>query len=95
MREENEKLKSEHREIAGKLEVAEIYQEASHSQVSHLKGVNVTQRNDIKSLRAELFEAKVKYDQLVADSNAQKAALRAHVSDLEVSLESRLIVVGR
>ena len=57
-------------------------------QVSHLKEVNATQQSSVKSLRAESAEAKEKYDQLVADSNAQSATLPVQILDPEVSLES-------
>jgi len=92
LREENEKLKLETREAAGKLEAAEASQEAFRSQVSSLREVNTTQRDDIESLRAELVETRDKYDRLVVSSNAEKAALEAQVLDLEVRLESCPIV---
>ena len=92
LREENEKLKLETREMAGKLEAAEASQEAFRSQVSNLKEVNATRQNDITSLRAESSEAKDKYDSLMVDSSAQAAALQVKVSDLEVGLELSLIV---
>ncbi|KAF9642245.1 hypothetical protein BDM02DRAFT_3273540, partial [Thelephora ganbajun] len=44
LREENEKLKSENRELAVKLATAEASQEAFRSQVSSLKEVNATQQ---------------------------------------------------
>jgi chromosome segregation ATPase len=76
LQEENEKLKSENREMAERLEAAESSQAAFRSQVSSLKEVNTTQEDDIKSLRAESVEAQDKYNQLVVDSNTEKAALR-------------------
>jgi predicted RNase H-like nuclease (RuvC/YqgF family) len=85
LREENEKLKSETREVAGKLEAAEASQEAFHSQVLYLKEVNTTQQDDIGSLRAELVEAKDQHDRLVVDSNEERAAFRTRVLDLEVT----------
>ena len=51
------------------------------SQVSSLKEVTTTQQNDIKSLRAELAEAREKYDQLVVE----RSTLQARVFDLEAS----------
>jgi len=93
LREENEKLKLETRDMAGKLEAAEGSQEAFRSQVSNLKEVNTTQQDDIASLRAESSEVKNKYDRLTVDSNTQLAALRVQVSDLEVGLESFLNAV--
>ena len=87
MREENEKLKSETRETAEKLEAAEDSQDAFRSQVSSLKEVNAAQQDDIKSLWAELFEAGDKYDRLVEDSNMEKSTLQVQVLDLEVRFE--------
>lgn len=75
-RDENEKLRSEAREVAEKLRVAEVSREAFCSQVSSLKEVNATQQNDIKHLWAALFGTEDKYDQLVVDSNARAAALQ-------------------
>ena len=92
LREENEKLRLEAREIAEKLEVAGASQEAFRSQIASLKEVNTTQQDDIKSVRAELSEAKDKYNRLKVDSDAEKAALEAQVLDLEVRLESSPIV---
>ena len=92
LREENEKLKSESRETAKKLEAAEASQEAFRSQVSSLKEINAAQQEEIKSLWAELFEAGDKYDRLVEDSSMEKSALQVQVLDLEVRLESCLVV---
>jgi len=92
LQEENEKLKSTNREMMGKLAAAEASQEAFCSQVSSLKEVCTTQQDDIKSLQEELVEARGKYDRLVVDSNAEKAALQIRVLDLEVSL--RFCLVG-
>ena len=91
LQEENEKLKSENREMAERLEVVEASQGAFRSQVSSLREVNTTQQDDIKSMRAGMTEAKEKYNRLVVDSNAEKAALHVQVLDLEVGLESYLI----
>jgi len=92
LREENEKLKSENREMAEKLGATEASQEAFRSQVSSLKEVHTTQQTDIKSLWAELFEAGDKYDRLLEDSSAEKNTLQAQVLDLEVRSESCPIV---
>jgi regulator of replication initiation timing len=92
LQEENKKLKSENREMAEKLEVAEASQEAFRSQASSLKETNAAQQDDIKSLWAELFEAGDKYDLLVEVSNAEKSGLQAQILDLEVRLEPCLIV---
>ena len=84
LREENKKLKSEILDVTRKLEVAVASQETFRSQVSSLKEVNTTQHNDNKTLRRELGEAREKYDRLVVDSNAEKAALQILVLNLEV-----------
>ena len=86
LQEENEKLKSEARETAARLGAAEASQEELRSQVSSLKEVNMTQEGDIKSLRVQVSEAQHKYDRLVEDSNAEKTALRAQISELQVGL---------
>ena len=85
LQEENEKLKLENLEVVGKMDAAMASREAFCSQVSSLKEVNTTQQGDIRLLRAELAEVKVEYDRLVADSNAERTALRIKNSDLEVS----------
>ena len=74
LQEENEKLKSEIREMAEKLEAAEASRKALLSQVSCLQEVSTTQQDDIKSLRTELVEAKDQRDRLMAGSNAETAA---------------------
>lgn len=84
VREENEKLKSENREVVRKLEAAIASQEALRSQVLSLMEVNTTQHDDIKSLRAELIEAKDKYHRFMVDSNAASAGLQVRILDLEV-----------
>jgi len=88
LREENEKLKSESRGMAGRLEAAEASQEVLHSQVSSLGETSGTQQDEIKTLRAELSEARSNYDRLIKDSSAEKVALKVQISDLEVGLES-------
>ena len=84
LQEENEKLKSDNLEVTEKLEVAAASREAFRSQVSSLREVNVTQQDDIESLRAELAEAEDKHDRFVVDSDAERAALQIQVFDLEV-----------
>jgi len=91
LQEEIEKLKTENLDMARGLEASAGSQEAFCSQVSSLKEVNVTQQDDIKSLRAELIEAKGKYDRLVVDSNAEKAVFQTRVLDLEVRLGFHLM----
>jgi FtsZ-binding cell division protein ZapB len=88
LQEEVEKLRSEKLEMAGGLEVAAASREAFRSQTSSLEEVNTTQQGDIKSLRAELAEAKDRHDRFMVDSNAERAALQVRVLDLEVNLES-------
>ena len=84
LQEENKKLELEKLEVAGKLEATVASQEAFQSQVSSLKEVNATQQDDIESSRAELAGVKEKYDRLIVDSNAERAALQIQVLDLEV-----------
>jgi chromosome segregation ATPase len=86
--EENQKLKSESRGMVQKLRATEASQEASRSRLSPLKETNTTQQGNIGSLREELVEIEDKYDRFMLDSNAERAALRAHVLDLEVRLQS-------
>ena len=93
LQEEIKKLKSENLEVTEGLGVAEASREAFRTQVSSLKEVNATQRGDIESLREEVTEAKDKYDRLLADSNAEKAALQVKVLDLEVRLGLRGSIV--
>ena len=95
LQEENEKLKSETHQMAGKLEAAEASQEAFRSQVASLREVNMTQQDDIKSLRAELVETEDRHDNLMADSDAERAALQIRVSDLEVNSGQCLVKLKR
>lgn len=82
LREENEKLKLETRDMAEKLYTAEASQEAFRFQVTYLKGVNTTQQDDINSLRAELVGVREQHDRFIAGLNAERAALevgRTHI----------------
>jgi len=88
LEEEIKKLKSENFELTKGLELAEAFR----SQVLSLKAVNATQQDEVESLRVEFAEVKEKYDRLMVDSNAEKAALQIRVLDLEVRSESRLII---
>ena len=90
LQEENEKLKSEARETAARLGATEASQEELRSQLSSLNEINMTQEGDIKSMRVQVAEAQHKYDRLVEDSNAEKAALKAQISELQVGLSSFL-----
>lgn len=90
LREENEKLKLETREMVRKLEMAEASQEMLRSQVSSLNEANMAHQEDVKSLRAENVETKEKYNRIVADLEAEKATLKVQISDLEVDLELHL-----
>lgn len=85
---EIEELKSENNEMVEGLKAAKASQEAFRSQVSSLQEANTTQQANIKSLRAGLTEAKDKQNQLIVDSDAEKAALRIQVLDLEVHSNS-------
>ena len=86
LQEEVDKLKPENVEMAESLGAAAASQEAFRSQVSALKEVNSAQLDDIKSLRAELFEAKRAHDQLLEDSDLERESLQTQISELEVSL---------
>ena len=90
LQEENEKLRSEVHGMKGRLEAAEASQEEFRSQVSSLGEVNTTQEEEINSLRAQVSEAQHKYNRLAEDSNAEVAALKAQISDLQVGVGSRL-----
>ena len=88
LREEIEKLRSENLKLMKELESAKEFR----SQVSSLKAVSTTQRDNIKSLQAELAGAKEKYNQHMVDSDAEKGALQVQVLDLEVRSDLRLII---
>jgi len=83
LREENEKLRLEARDMVRKLAMAEASQEMLRSHVSSLDESNAIHREDIKSLRAEIMDVQEKYDRVMADSEAERATLRVKVSDLE------------
>jgi FtsZ-binding cell division protein ZapB len=91
LQEEIKGLKSENCEMAECLKGAGASQEAFRSQVSSLKETNTTQQDDIGSLRIELAKANERFNWLMVDSSAEKAAFETQVSDLEVCRESRLI----
>jgi len=84
--EENQRLKSETREMVRKLRAIEVSQEAFRSRVSSPKEANTTQQGNINSLREELVEIEDEYDRFMVDSNADKAALRVQVLELDVRL---------
>ena len=86
LQEEVDRLKPENVEMTKSLEAAAASQEAFRSQVTALKEVNTTQLGDIKTLRAELFEAKRTHKQLLVDSDLERESLQTQISELEVSL---------
>ena len=86
LQEEVDRLKPENVEMTKSLEASAASQEAFRSQVSTLKEVNTTQLGDIKTLRAELFEARRTRDQLLVDSESERESLQTRISELEVSL---------
>ena len=92
LQEEIKDSKLENLELTEGLKGAEASQEAFRSQVSSLKEVNTAQQDEIKSLWAELAEAKEKYDRLMVDSDAEKAALQDQVMVLEVRSDSHLVI---
>jgi hypothetical protein len=85
LQEEVYELKSENLEMIESLAAATASLKAFRSQVTSLKEMNVAQKLDIGSLRAENFEFKSKYDQLMEKSNDEKDALQNSISDLKVS----------
>ena len=71
--------------MAGKLETAKTSQEAFRTLVATLKEDVEVQRDDYRILTAQHAEAIDKYNRVIAESNAEKAAFQARISDLEVS----------
>jgi chromosome segregation ATPase len=94
LREENEKFRTENREMVLKMETAEATREALRHQVSSLKEANATQQGEIESLRAELIETKDTYGQLVVDTNVEEAIRQTQVSDLEVCRDLLIESIG-
>ena len=91
LQEEIGKLKPENVEIKERLKAATASQEALRSRVLDLEEANTAQRDEIKSLRAELLEGGGKFNQLVVNSNTERATLQAQISNLEVCLKFYLI----
>lgn len=83
LREENEKLRVNSREMIRKLEMSEASQAMLRSQVSSVNEANGTYRDDINTLRAELIELRIKYGRILKDSEAEKNALKVQISDIE------------
>ena len=75
LQEEIKDSKLENLELTEGLKGAEASQEAFRSQVSSLKEVNTAQQDEIKSLWAELAEAKEKYDRLMVDISRPRETL--------------------
>ena len=88
LRGEIQELNSENLELKKELELAKAF----HSRVSSLEAINTAQQNDIKFLRAELAGARETYDQRMASSNAEKAALQVRILELEVCVYPCLII---
>ena len=88
--EENQRLKSEAIGVVQRLKATKASQKVVRSQVLSLKEASTTQQDTINSLREELDEVEDKYDRLMTDANAEKAALHVQVLDLEVHFQSRL-----
>jgi len=85
LREKNKKLESENRDMAGKLETAESSQEAFRTLAAALKKDAEIQQDDLRRLTQQCVEGRDRYNRLVAESNAEKAAFQAQILDLEVS----------
>src|ERR1700759_2409135 len=65
LREENEKLQSENREMLLKLEAAQASQDGLRSHISSLREVNASQQYEANSLRKELIETKDLYERVM------------------------------
>ena len=89
LREKNDKLESANRDIAGKLEAAASSQEAFRALVATLKEEGEIQRDDFRILTQQCAEGDDRYNRLVAESTAEKAAFQAQILDLEVSIHIR------
>ena len=88
LREENGKLVSENREMAGKLETAAASQEAFRTLVAVLKEDTESQQDGFRMLTRQCTESNEKYSRLVAKSTVETTALQAQISDLEVSTQT-------
>jgi len=84
LREENGKLKLENCEMAGRLETAVASQEAFRTLVAALKDDANIQQDGFLKLTQQFAESNDKYNRLMTESSAEKAAFQAQVLDLEV-----------
>jgi len=89
LREKNDKLESENRDMAEKLERAASSQEAFRTLVATLKEDAEIQQDGFRMLIQECAEGNDRYNRLVAESTAEKAAFQAQILDLEVSTRTR------
>jgi len=85
LREKNDKLESENRDMVGNLATATSSQEAFRTLVAALKEDAAIQQDDFRMLRQQCVEGTDRYNRLVAESNSEKAAFQAQILDLEVS----------
>jgi len=85
LREKNDKLESENRDMAGKLEAAVSSQEAFRTLVAALKEDVEDQQNNFRNLKEQYAEGNHRYNQLVEESTVERAAFQAQVLDLEAS----------
>jgi len=85
LREKNDKLESENRDMAGKLEAAASSQEAFRALVAALKEDVEDQQNNFRNLKEQYAEGNHRYNRLVEESTVERAAFRAQVLDLEAS----------
>ena len=85
LREKNDKLESENRDMAGKLEAAASSQEAFRTLVAALKEDVEDQQNGFRTLKEQYVEGNDRYNRLVAESATEKAVFQAQVLDLEAS----------
>ena len=86
LREKSEKLESESRDMAGKLEAAASSQEAFRALVAVLKEDAEIQQDGFRILAHQCTEGNDKYDRLVEESTAEKTGFQAQILNLEVSI---------
>ena len=85
LQEENDKLELENREMVGKLEAATSSQEAFRTLVATLKEDAEVQQDSFRILVGQCAEGTERYNRLVEESSAERAAFQAQISDLQVS----------
>jgi len=84
LREENDKLRAENREMAEKLEAAVASQGALRTLVAALKKDAKIQQDRFRMLAEQGTEGADGYNRPVAELNVEQKAFRAQILDLEV-----------